>query len=191
MTKKALRSDIIKKRQSIDERVRVNAPAIILDKLLSMPEFTHANVISSFVSFRDELEMNAINTFIIAKHKTLLLPYIDSNPKKMVFYKVEDLSQLVKNDFGIFEPDPSIHKRFDPQEIECVLTPGVAFDMRGFRLGYGGGFYDKFFSEIKKTTPKIGVAYEMQFVETLPVEEYDQPITHLVTETGIRVFMSS
>lgn len=188
MTKKELRNDIIKKRQMITEDVKLNTPKLIFEKLITMPEFYNANAISSFVSFRDELEMQSINDWIIKQNKTLLLPYIDPTLKRMVFYKVDDLSQLQRNHFGILEPNPAIHMLYENLKIECVLTPGVAFDRQGYRLGYGGGFYDAFFADIKKTTPKIGVAFEMQVVEMLPVESYDQPISHLITEIGMRCF---
>lgn len=188
MNKKALRSEIIERRKQISKEVRFSAPTIILEQLKNMPEFATASIISSFVSFRDELEMSDINQWILNNDKTLLLPYIDSKLKKMLFYKVTDLDSLIRNDYGILEPNPSVHERIDEQCIECVLTPGVAFDVNGYRLGYGGGFYDRLFSSIEKTTPRIGVAFEVQFIDTLPTEAYDQPIHYLVTEEKTRIF---
>ncbi len=191
MNKKALRNEIIERRKQISIEVRSSAPRIILEQLKRMPEFTEANVISSFVSFRDELEMSDINQWILNNNKTLLLPYIDSEQKKMLFYKVSDLASLIRNDYGISEPNPAVHEYIDAQSVECVITPGVAFDKKGYRLGYGGGFYDRFFSSIKKTTPRIGVAFEVQFIDVLPTEAYDQPIHCLITEEKTRRFDSS
>lgn len=188
MNKKALRNRILNLRKEIPTKTRLDAPHSILNQLLSMSEFTEAITISSFVSFRDELDMSPINNWILAQGKTLLLPYIDPTLKKMLFYKVTDLSSLKRNDYGILEPDPNVHELFDVNSIECVLTPGVAFDANGYRLGYGGGFYDSLFSSIRKTTPRIGVAFEIQFIDCLPTEIYDEPVHYLISETMVRKF---
>lgn len=188
MNKKALRSDILERRKEIPAATRAQAPHSILNQLLTMSEFIKAETVSSFVSFRDELDMTPTNEWILANGKILLLPYIDPAQRKMSFYEVRDLSSLQRNDYGILEPDPKVHELFDELNIECVLTPGVAFDANGYRLGYGGGFYDKFFSRIRKTTPRIGVAFEIQFVDRLPTEAYDEPVHYLISEKTIRKF---
>ena len=161
---------------------------MLFRSLENLDLFINAQNISSFVDFRDEISMTAINQSIIDSGKNLLLPYISPTTKEMQFYLVDDLSSLKRNTFGILEPDPQIHALYDESRIDCVLTPGVAFDAKGYRLGYGGGFYDRFFSRIEKAIPKIGIAFDLQCVDALPVEDYDRPITHIITEKGLRTF---
>ena len=188
MDKKSLRKQVMTLRSQFPTSERAEAERIIFDLVTQLPEFQTAITISSFVSFGDEISMTRLNSYILSLNKTLVLPYIDPKTKTMLFYKVDDLSALVQNTFGILEPNPSIHRLVDYNAIDCVLTPGVAFDAHGYRLGYGGGFYDRFFSQIEKTIPKIGIAFELQKVSTLPVESYDHPIHKLITEKGIVSF---
>ena len=185
MDKKTLRKEILSNRSNLKKEVRVHSENLIFDQLCQMNAFSHANVIASFVSFRDEISTDAINRFILESGKTLLLPYISMQTKEMTFHKVNALDELIVNTYGIPEPNPEIHEGFDIQKIECVLTPGLGFDKQGYRLGYGGGFYDRLFQTIKKTIPKIGIAFSIQLVDTLPIETFDSPITHLITELGI------
>jgi 5-formyltetrahydrofolate cyclo-ligase len=188
MDKKTLRKHIIALRSEKTRDERIEAETIVFNLLKQFDLFFNAKNISSFVDFRDEISMTVINQAIIDAGKTLLLPYISPTTKEMQFYMVEDLSSLKRNSFGILEPDPEMHSLYDESRIDCVLTPGVAFDAKGYRLGYGGGFYDRFFSRIEKAIPKIGIAFDLQCVETIPVEYYDHPITHIITEKGIRTF---
>ncbi len=189
MDKKTLRKQIVSLRSQKSLEERIKDESLVFNVLMQFSPFVNAQNVSSFVSFRDEISMTVINQSIIDSGRNLLLPYISPTTKEMQFYLVEDLSALKCNDFGIFEPDPEIHTLFDESRIDCVLTPGVAFDASGFRLGYGGGFYDRFFGRIGKAIPKIGIAFELQFVNSLPVEHYDRPITHLITEKGLKIFV--
>ena len=188
MDKKSLRKQIMTLRSQFPTNERTLAERIIFDLVTQLPEFTTAKVISSFVSFGDEISMTWLNTHILSLGKTLALPYINPQTKTMQFYSVNNLNELIQNTFGILEPNPVIHTLVDYNAIECVLTPGVAFDLHGYRLGYGGGFYDRFFSQIEKTIPKLGIAFELQKVTALPVETYDYPIHKLITEKGITLF---
>lgn len=188
MDKKTLRKHIIALRSQKTPEERIEAELIVFNLLKQFDLFFNAKNISSFVDFRDEISMTTINQSIIDAGKNLLLPYISPTTKEMQFYLVEDLSSLKRNTFGILEPDPEIHTLYDESRIDCVLTPGVAFDSKGYRLGYGGGFYDRFFSRIEKAIPKIGIAFDLQCVDALPVEHYDHPITHIITERGLRTF---
>jgi 5-formyltetrahydrofolate cyclo-ligase len=76
----------------------------------------------------------------------------------------------------------------DPLEIDCVFVPGAAFDKLGNRLGYGGGYYDRFFERLRDTTPKLALAFSCQIVESVPVEAFDKKIDMLITEEGITRF---
>jgi 5-formyltetrahydrofolate cyclo-ligase len=66
-----------------------------------------------------------------------------------------------------------------------VLVPGVAFDKRGYRVGYGGGYYDRFFNKLEKSVIKIGLCYEMQILTEVPTDNYDIPIDYIITEKGL------
>lgn len=104
----------------------------------------------------------------------------------MTLHPLSDLSDLKRSKFGILEPRQDVE--ISPQEIDLIFAPGLAFDLKGMRLGYGGGFYDRLLSNIKKTTPVIGLAFDFQIVELVPCDERDQAITGLITEKKLYTF---
>lgn len=188
LDKKTLRKQIISLRSEMPPGIRKQAEDAVYQQLFSSPYFHEAKVICSFVSFREEIEMTPINQTILDQGKTLLLPYITPE-KTMVFLQVNDLNGLKINHYGILEPDPLVHPLFDLHKLDLVLTPGVAFDEAGYRVGYGAGFYDRFFTKINKAIPRIGIAYELQVVAIVPKDDYDQSLSHLITELKTRTFI--
>ncbi|OJV65982.1 MAG: 5-formyltetrahydrofolate cyclo-ligase [Clostridiales bacterium 38-18] len=188
MNKRQIRTEILDRRNQMRNEQRELAEATILKSLTQLKEFNNAHTIASFVSFRNEIEMRSINASVLGAGKKLVLPLIDMTLKTMTFHAVSELDTLVRNSYGILEPNPTIHEQVGIDAIDLILTPGVAFDQSGYRLGYGGGFYDRFFSELKKATPSIGIAFECQVVVNLPIDAYDQKIHGLLTEAGLRYF---
>ena len=188
MDKKFLRKEILMKRSEIDAAYRQRATTRVTDEIIRHVLFEKAKVIASFVAFRDEMDMTEINQTVLAQNKTLVLPYVSMEKHEMSFHVIENLDALVMNHYGLLEPNPLKHDRIDVTKIDLILTPGVAFDLNGYRLGYGGGFYDRLFAQLSKAIPKIGIAFDLQCITELPVEAYDEPITHLVTEKKIYIY---
>lgn len=93
--------------------------------------------------------------------------------------------ELVKNPLGMWEPSPSVPE-VDPNLIQAVLVPGLCFDLQGYRIGYGKGFYDRFFAYLDQNPITIGLTSEQLIVETLPHEEWDFPMNFLASEGGIK-----
>ncbi len=186
--KKKLRKDVLERRILLSESEWKSKSESIENALLQLDVVNQVNNIASFVDFRNEVSTNAINRWILTKGKSLYLPLIDMSKRSMTFYKIEDLNELVRSNYGIMEPNPLVHEAVAPNSIDLFITPGVAFDPHGYRLGYGGGFYDQLFVEIKSEIPKIALAFDLQCVDELPIESFDRRITHLVTETGVKTF---
>ena len=186
--KKTLRKEVLARRTHLSESEWKSKSESIANALLQMDVVNQVNNIASFVDFRNEVSTDAINRWILSKGKSLYLPLIDMSKRLMTFYKVNDLNELIRSDYGIMEPDPQLHEAVDPNSIDLFITPGVAFDPHGYRLGYGGGFYDHLFAGIKNEIPKIALAFDLQCVDELPIEPFDRRITHLVTESGVKTF---
>jgi 5-formyltetrahydrofolate cyclo-ligase len=113
-------------------------------------------------------EKNWVLPRILPDHGLRFHPY---DPQRLVFHS-----------FGMAEPDPEL-PAVPAQEIELVLVPGLAFDRRGWRLGYGGGYFDRFLKECRGTS--LGVTYEALLLENLPRDEHDMPMQWIVTEKKI------
>lgn len=186
--KKALRKEVLSKRTHLSGSEWKLKSESIANELLKLDIVNQVNAIASFVDFRNEVSTDAINKWILNHGKSLYLPLIDMKKKSMTFYRVTDLDELVRSNYGIMEPDPSVHEAVNPNRIDLFITPGIAFDPHGYRLGYGGGFYDQLFAGIRSEVPKIGLAFDLQCVPELPLESFDRRITHLVTETGVKKF---
>ena len=187
MDKKQLRQQVISKRKALTTVEHTVASSLILEHLKEIPEFKFARAIAGFVAFRNEVATKEILEMILSAKIALFLPRIDPSTRTMQFYHINDLSQLIKNDMGILEPDPEKCLLGDIHLISLVLTPGVAFSKDGYRIGYGGGYYDTFFTRISEDVARIGLAFDLQLVEIadMPRESHDLPVHRIITETRI------
>ncbi|MBS7526987.1 5-formyltetrahydrofolate cyclo-ligase [Fusibacter paucivorans] len=185
MDKKQLRQQVITARNSLDVERRLALSKQIQQKVLSLPAFKFARAAAGFVDFRNEVYMRPILESILQANMPLMLPRISDDGKQMIFYQVNTLEHLKTSRLGIKEPDPSRCELGDPQQLSIVLTPGVAFTQDGYRLGYGGGYYDRFFQTISEDVQRVGLAFELQMLPEIPHESHDIRVHCVVTEQHI------
>ena len=136
--------------------------------------------IAIYYPFDNEASPLEIFNYLQSKNKQVLLPVIENNSKTLLFAKYDMQSELVKNNFGIVEPKD---KEFvDIEDIDIALIPCVAFNDKLFRLGMGGGFYDRTIQHYrqKDKTKFIGICYPAQIIPKLPRAEHDQKLDFLV-----------
>lgn len=191
--KSLIRKKMIKRRDGLSLETRETLSARIEERLTALEEYTGAKVVLSYASFRSEVITDRINRRILKDGKELYLPktYVDQN--KMVFYRVTDLdTDLVPGAMGIREPKPVCAFPGSQGGI-LILMPGVAFDSRKNRLGYGGGYYDRFLNEYPSLEEQtVFLAYDDQNVaggsdgvSFLPHEPTDKNPKHILTESGL------
>ena len=138
--------------------------------------------IAIYYPFDNEASPLEIMNYLHSKNKEVLLPVIENDSKILSFAKYDLQSELLKNHFGIFEPKD---KEFvDIEEIDIVLIPCVAFNDKLFRLGMGGGFYDRTFSK-KSSTVLIGMAYSFQYENESFQEKHDIKMDYVMTQKGV------
>lgn len=183
--KKNLRKDFSDLRNSLTQEYMNTASLYVLEHLKNMAVVQNSNAIASFVSFRSELPTDAINHWIIESGKKLLLPKVNAHTKEIYFYEVPSLRTLKPGAYGILEPDEILCKRVTFDSLEIVLTPGLAFDKAGYRLGYGGGYYDKLFSHKEVNALRIGIGFECQKCDHLPHDTFDLPLDLIVTDNSV------
>ena len=170
----------IKKRATLKDK-NSNAFKRLQDHLKDLINFKNYKIIASFISFKSEISTQFLNEFLLNNGKILCLPIIKNNSETLNFIEYNLKTKLVSGKFGIMQPS-DISKEFLP---EVILTPCLAFDENGFRLGYGGGYYDKTFSYLKKIKHKfisIAVAFDDQKIDELVHDKYDQKIDYILTE---------
>lgn len=181
--KKTLRKELLQKRLSLTEQYVEDASEIIYKKIVESPEYITANTIMCYMDFRNEVKTRKINDKILKDGKTLILPLTDMKEKKLFLYKVTDLEKdLVQSKYGILEPKRD-NEETKLESIDLILVPGVAFNSDNFRMGYGGGFYDRLLANY--TGNRIGLFFEEQKSDKLIIEPHDQGLVTIITEENI------
>lgn len=186
--KKQVREQVIKLRDSQSEDKILSKSKIIKDELFDFEYFKKSNIIMFYVSFRSEVKTDFIIKESLKLGKKVVLPQADPKNKKLNIFQVTNFEEDLKEGiWGILEPKDAC-KKIDIKNIDLVIVPAVAYDMRGYRVGYGGGYYDKFLSEFynsNKNGKTIGLAYELQIIDKIPADEFDQKVNFIVTEERI------
>jgi len=185
-----LRRRVRAARRAIEPRERKAADAAIVRHIRALPPFRSACRIALFFGFDGEPDLGPLIRF--DRRKEFFAPIITA--RDMHFARIGAGTELVANDFGIAEPHPA--ELIDPRALDLVLTPLVAFDDAGNRLGVGAGYYDRCFAFLgdRRTwfRPKlIGTAYALQKVEPMDPDPWDIPLWGAVTELGFERFARS
>lgn len=187
LDKKTIRKEILRKRDSIQPEIRQIKDRLIMDKVISLPDFLKAKTIFYFASFRSEVNTLPQIEEALRSGKRIVLPKVDNANKRLKLYEILNTDEIKLGFWGIPEPEAIPERERDINEVDLVIMPGVAFDTQGTRLGYGAGYYDKLLSGLKRNIPLIAIAYEEQIVDTLPSEDHDVRIDMIVTDKRIIV----
>ncbi len=173
--KRALRKEILTKRDALDPQERKMADMAMADRIIGHQWFYGAEVLLAFINYGSEISTLEIIEEAFRKGKKVFVPRIEG--EEMNFYYITSMEQLVAGYKGILEPDGTT-ECFDYETYKerrmLLLMPGVAFDIYGNRMGYGKGFYDRFLWDKEMLqTFSIGIGYKCQRVDYIPVEEHD------------------
>lgn len=179
MDKKQLRKEAKDFRRSITKDMAKESSRAIMDRLFSLPCMVDADVVFSFVSTKDEISTYDIMNEVLRQGKVLAVPLVIG--KDMVFQRILSLEELKEGYYGIFEPENQKDRVMIPSHKDIILVPGLLYDRRGYRIGYGGGFYDKYFEKYPDGI-RIGVLYHGQLRNQIEEEPFDQPLDCLITE---------
>ena len=156
------------------------ANASVVGHLKSFSEFHSSQHVLSYLGFRSEVDLDELHQMT---DKTFYTTRTHAKPRRLSVHKM-DPNQLEKHRFGYWQPTAE-SSEVDPQTIDLVLVPGLAYDRQGGRLGYGMGHYDRLLLQLKPTAIKIGVTYGSLLVATLPLEDHDIPMNYIVTDQGL------
>lgn len=175
MDKKTLRAEIKKLRDL--KKDREEESKILCEKILELEEYQRAEKILSFMNFGSEVEIESLNQKILEDNKKLYLPRVEKDGELSIVEYGEGFSI---GSFGIREP---IGKSYFG-ELDLIITPGLAFDREGNRLGYGKGYYDRVFTRYSEVL-KVAPIFDVQLVEKVPTEEHDIKIDVIITKNEI------
>ena len=191
MDKKNLRKEILAQRNAMLEKECEKKSVQIADKLMSLSVFQDTAIILLYASMKSEVQTTKILQAAKDMGKRIYLPRVLKDV--MEFYCVDETTEFETSKWGVREPKADNIKRFEPKENEniLVIVPGVVFDKDGNRIGYGGGYYDKYLQRLNESAAndvyKVALAYESQLVEVGNIirEEYDILMDYIVTEQEV------
>ena len=181
--KRDLRRAVLARRDALPEATRIAASGTIFITIAALDAFRGAETVLAYHSFGSEPVTAAFLQAVLAGGKALVLPRVRREGGRLDLYRVLDPdAQLEPGVWGIREPDPAVCAPVAPSDVDFVLVPGVAFDARGGRIGYGGGYYDRLLAEVSEGTALVAAAFAVQLVEEVPMEPGDRQVDVVVTE---------
>lgn len=173
--KSALRETALARRDALEIDDRLAWDPVIAETVLALPALAGAGPVSAYWPMRSEADPRPILEVLHERGMALCLPAIVE--KRMIFRRWAPYEPIVPGGFGTLVPEP----RQSQVNPTILIVPLAAFDRRGYRIGYGKGYYDRALSELGATI-SIGIGYATQEIEAVPDEPHDRPLDWIVTE---------
>lgn len=149
-------------------------------QLFSSTFWSHAETVGLTLSQDIEWDTRTIVEQAWKESKRVCVPKTIHQRKELHFYEIKDFDQVVLGYFNIEEPDPEKTKRVRKESIDLLIVPGVLFNRQGYRIGFGGGYYDRFLQSYAGT--RLSLIHSNQFLDDLPIENHDIPVQFILTE---------
>ncbi len=160
--------------------------AAICGRFAALAEYRGAGSVMLYVGVRNEVGTRPLLLQAVAEGKRVAIPYCVG--ENLELFRFEGILDLAPSGFGLLEPRPELRtdptRRVDPEELNLVMVPGVAFDRRGGRIGHGKGYYDRLLPRVRRDAPLVAVAFECQIFREIPMLEHDVFMDQVITETA-------
>ena len=184
--KREIRNKVQEERDALSRGEWAAQSEAVFQRLWSVEDFQDAGTVFFFLSFRSEVDTVPMIKRAMAEGKRVCLPYTCTDSKQMVASHILDFEgDLEPGNYDIMEPRADSIRPVPPEEIDVIVMPGVAFDSSGRRLGYGGGYYDRFLDRCQPDCLRIAPCFCLQVIEEVPCAEHDQRIHMIVTEKRV------
>lgn len=185
--KNALRKMYAEKRSSLDAEKKRLLDEKIIERFISLATYRYTHTLLLYYPVKGEIDVRPLITHALGSGKRVALPKCEAKDSVMHFHYINSLSELEEGRFGIMEPSEKA-EMFDPKDLHgpcTVIIPALAYDKKGYRLGYGKGFYDRYFGTSQIST--VGLIYNDFLADRLPHGKYDIAVDLLVSEKGVRI----
>lgn len=193
LEKAKVRRQALEIRNGLEQNYRAQCSGQIMERLFHEACFGKAKIVLSYASIRSEVETGSLNREVLRRGKQLYLPKTYARSRQMRFFRVEELSDLKEGYQGILEPEETVaaESLFDgdgsyTKEEILMVMPGVAFDQTGCRMGYGGGYYDRYVEKYGGQFTCLLIAFDEQQRPVIPTEQWDARPAYIVTQSGVR-----
>jgi 5-formyltetrahydrofolate cyclo-ligase len=182
--KREIRKRILALRNAMTREEIAAKSSEIVRRLTQLGEIRDSSTLMVFLNFGSEVVTDGLIEWGWAAGKRIVVPLCRPEGRLLMPCRIDSFDDLETGHYGIREPKAESLLVVPPGEIDAVLVPAVAFDRRGYRVGYGGGYYDRFLPAAPQAA-KIGAAFACQIVPEVPVDRYDVKVQRIVTEEGI------
>ena len=184
--KKEFRKKVINLRKEKDKDFIKHNSDIITDKLLNLDCIKNAKNIMLYLDFNNEVSTDSLIKKLLNLGKIVSSPITLKEERKLIPSQITDLKNGIQyGAYNIREPKPECSPAINIKDLDVVIVPAVAYDKNCYRLGYGGGFYDRFLENLRKDAVTIGIAFDLQIFDEVPKEAHDAQLDYIVTESRI------
>jgi len=180
------------RKKYLNERSRISNTKIsiwskkIKDKFLELSQLKTAQKIMAYASMRKEIKTFELLEELLDQEYLLYLPYTRQETIDLGAAQISNLDKDLKDGvFGVQEPVAKIRDEEVPADLDLIIVPGACFTNGGYRIGYGGGYYDSFLAKHANGALKVGFCYDCFIVDSIPVEDHDVPVDLIITEKRI------
>lgn len=186
LLKKEFRKKVISERKKQNQDIINSNSELIFQNLLKLSEIKEAKNIMAYLDFNNEVKTDNIVNYFLSKNQKVVVPITILDEKKLLLSEIKDIETDVSiGTYGIREPKSGFIRPVEAKELDIVIVPAVAYDINGYRLGYGGGYYDRFLESIRDDCLTIGIAFEIQLFDKIPKEDHDAQLDYIITEKRI------
>ena len=184
--KKEFRKKVINLRKEKDKDFIKHNSDIITDKLLNLDCIKNGKNIMLYLDFNNEVSTDSLIKKLLNLGKIVSSPITLKEERKLIPSQITDLKNGIQyGAYNIREPKPECSPAINIKDLDVIIVPAVAYDKNCYRLGYGGGFYDRFLENLRKDAVTIGIAFDLQIFDEVPKEAHDAQLDYIVTESRI------
>lgn len=176
--KNELRKEYKKIRNDIKNKVKLSFQ--ISDNLFNSEIYNNCESVFCYASFGSEADTTDIVLNSLARNKTVALPVCTDKNGNMDFYKINSFSDLIEGTYGILEPNTNISEKIEPNNKTLLIVPAVVFDKKGYRIGYGKGYYDRYLKKFNGIS--VGLCYNRCIIAEVPTDKFDEKVDFIVCE---------
>jgi 5-formyltetrahydrofolate cyclo-ligase len=175
------------RKNRIDQKYKDELSRAICLKFTALPAYAAAKTVMWYVDAGSEVRTRHTLPEALAHGKRVVIPWCVVETNQLELFHLEDMSEIVAGAYKILEPKPELrdlpHKRVRPEELDLVMVPGTAFDLRGGRMGQGKGYYDRLLASARGEAPLVALAFDCQIFDEIPVAPHDIFMDLVLTET--------
>lgn len=183
MLKNEIRNKYKKIRNQLSAVIVAKKSDEIIKTVLESQEYAKAQKLFMFVNTGNEVVTTPLISQAINSGKKVAVPKMSDKKGVMEFIEITTIEELSPNKYSILEPEYNAKRVLEADEKTIIIVPALAVDKKGYRVGYGGGYYDRYMAKYK-TLANIAVAFDVQLIEEAPHEEFDVAVDIIITESG-------